>query len=122
MTESMSETHAEYLLRERERCRRRRYAEKQLKANMTPDEYRLFRARKNAEYSKRANKERTSWTHEVVFCHKRVSVLWPGCAEPDCVSITMFKTWTDIPAGTVVMLDGKLWNKPYRVTKKEATG
>ena len=89
--------------------------------------------RKRAQYAKWAEKhperqhtshykKRVRWTHEVVSCHKRVSVLWPGCAEPDCVSITMFKTWTDIPAGTVVMLDGKLWNKPYRVTKKEAKG
>jgi hypothetical protein len=90
---------------------------------MTPEQRKEYCQRRN-RCSKEAYKRRLA--RDKIFAmsshlHGHISIQWQGCADFENVSLTLFRSWkkSDIPAGTVVKLDGKVWKYPYILPKKE---
>ena len=55
-------------------------------------------------------RRRTRWTTQKLNRGPRcVTILWPGCGDPERVTMALYKSWNprEIPAGTIVSIDGK---------------
>jgi hypothetical protein len=100
-----------------------RIAKQNKKNTMPPEQWKEYCQHRN-KLSKAAHKKKLA--RDKIFAmgshlKGRISILWPGCADFENVSQTLFWSWSkqDIPAGTVVKLDGKVWAYPYLQPKKE---